>query len=779
MLLYLFSRFLPVSPPVHYGEIEDSFIQFLHTAFVERLQFGTDVVYTYGPWGFLYAGYVPATHAVALCVWIGLSLVLFWAGWRTTRHFSKNMLVAWIWLMCFVAVAGLAFATPIDTRLMSFVLLLWPLYFFVEDRPFTPVLAALVIALGLAGFVKFNVFVQTVMVLAVISVDTIVRHRRFPWLLIVFIASTVFFWVAAGQRLNGLGAYFRSAWQITSGYTEAAMITGVTPGLGVSYFVGASLVVAAAAGYTGWARRGITGLIPLIALAAILFTDFKHGYVRNDAHEAGAMLELLLASLAVLAVMWPVVASRGPRLAFASFVPPVLAFLLTAFTVSRYHERGLPAHLLGTLNPRTVFAPVKLLFGTQYLRDGYEDYLAKDRADMPLPAIEGTVDTFPGNGGALLAHGMKYHPRPVMQSFAAFTSQLAERNAAFLRGTSAPDSVVFQVAGVDDHYPTLADGRSWPELLTRYDVQQSQWFFVWLKRSANPRAWKLSPLADVQFRFGETISIPSATNGPIWAEFAIDQSLLGKVVTTFYKPPPLVISSSTVGGMALRNRLVPGMARGGFLLSPLVLDAESFATIAAGTASHELAAKEVTTIAVSAVTDTGDTACYASPMRLRLYRLEFPAQDLNACESFRDLKSLSRAIGNMKVLHADHRLQCVYSPECGSVLDVSANSAFQIPAAGQPTTLTVGFGLRAPEAVVLSGTNGISFRVSAVNLEGKPTLLWSKRLDAVNSRTYAPPLEATIDLPRQPGQWLVLETVGGDSSQDSRLWCYWSKIEFR
>src|ERR1039458_3382927 len=68
-LLSLCSRSLPCAPLSHHGEIEDSYIQFLHSAFVEHLQFGRDVVFPYGPWGFLYGGYHPAPRPASVLGW--------------------------------------------------------------------------------------------------------------------------------------------------------------------------------------------------------------------------------------------------------------------------------------------------------------------------------------------------------------------------------------------------------------------------------------------------------------------------------------------------------------------------------------------------------------------------------------------------------------------------------------------------------------------------------------------------------------------------------------
>src|SRR4029077_7344267 len=108
-LLFALSRFLPSGQPGGYGDADDSWIQMLHMAFAERLQFGRDIVFTFGPWGFLYGGAHPATHWISVVVWTVLAAVFWCAAWRVIPHFSRNLLVTWLWMM---AVIGLASISP-------------------------------------------------------------------------------------------------------------------------------------------------------------------------------------------------------------------------------------------------------------------------------------------------------------------------------------------------------------------------------------------------------------------------------------------------------------------------------------------------------------------------------------------------------------------------------------------------------------------------------------------------------------------------------------------
>ena len=55
-LLFALCRFLPSGQPGGYNVVDDAYVRMLHFAFAEPLQFGKDIVFTFGPWGFLYGG---------------------------------------------------------------------------------------------------------------------------------------------------------------------------------------------------------------------------------------------------------------------------------------------------------------------------------------------------------------------------------------------------------------------------------------------------------------------------------------------------------------------------------------------------------------------------------------------------------------------------------------------------------------------------------------------------------------------------------------------------
>ena len=635
-LVYALVQFFP-SAPAPAVTIDGSWIQALHVGFENNWQFGRDIVFTYGPWGFLCSGYYPPTFATSMVVWAVLAIVFWWAGWRVACHFSNNMIFSWLWLVSFIGVTGISGGQAFDIRSVGWVLLLLFLHFFVEDGSITARQALLAMALGLLSLVKFTSLIESSIAVCVIAADNIFRQRRFPWSAVLFTGSVLFFWIAAGQNLNLLWPFLLNSRQMTDGYAEAMQLGGsdTQDVTGCICFLLEALVLVALTGSAGWRRHGRFGIFPMIGLGAILFLTFKHGYLRDDVlHETTASLALLVASLGCLTITWPLLKQKKDWSGSANLLLFTgILFLSSLMFNGWFPEDGLLAQYVRTFSIHNILAPAKSLADTEHLREIYGQNLAVIRKQFQIPPIEGDVDIYPWNQMALFAQGLQYHPRPIIQSYSAYTPELAELNAAYLRSYRAASNILFGIDPLNGHFPSLEDGLSWPELLTRYDIKNTNGTFLLLKHVDSPREYHLTPLIETTVNFGETIRLPDVTNAPLWAEMEINKSVFGNIVSVFYKPTILRMMVSMRGGQNLYFRLVPGMARGGFLLSPVIGDKSSFISLASTDGWRNLSGLEVTTITISAATKSGATLCYQSRIKLRLYRLDYPRQNINQTNS--------------------------------------------------------------------------------------------------------------------------------------------------
>jgi hypothetical protein len=629
-LIYVLVQFFPGAPAL-VATIDGGWTQALHVAFEQRWKFGRDIVFTYGPWGFLSGGYYPPTFFISVVAWTLLAVVFWWAGWRTARHFSNNIFFSWLWLAGIAGVTSISGGQCFDIRSIAWVMMLLFLHFFVEEKPVTARQALLAVSLGLFSLVKFTSFLESLIVVGVIAADDVFRRRRFPWIAAIFSASFVFFWIAAGQRLSLLWPFLLHSWQISDGYGEAMQLgTNAFDAAGIVSFLLEALVLVVMTGCAGWQRHGRFGIFPAAGLGAILLLTFKHGFARSDSlHETTASLAMLVAALICMAVTWPFLQRKKVWSGPASLLLLTGILFLSSFTFSGWFpEDSLLGQFARTFSIHNLLIPVKTLAHPEQLREIYGQDLAAIRKQFQIPPIEGEADIYPWNQMAFFAHGLQYHPRPVIQSYTAYTPELAELNAQWLRSDRAAANILFEIDPLNGRFPSLEDGLSWPELLTRYDLADTNGTFFLLKRATVPREFHLTLLKETTVQFGETIALPGATSSPVWAEIEINKSIFGNFIAAIYKPAILRLKISLRDGEQLYFRLVPGMARGGFLLSPLIADKKSFAWLAAADGWRNLSGFEVTSMSISAATSSGSTLCYQRTIKLRLYRLDFQRQDL-------------------------------------------------------------------------------------------------------------------------------------------------------
>jgi hypothetical protein len=640
-LMFTLSSFVPWQPYiVRTSDLDDSWMLALNSLFGTGVQFGRDVVFTYGPWGFIDTrSYHPNTWTWMLVAWTFFALVFWRVCWVVCRRQGLRPAVALVWL---VATAGIA-AIGIDQQrstLFSVIALLAVYYFYTDSRPISFTLLALLAAVSLASLVKFTYMVAALLVIFPITADQL-RRRQFPIVATLFAAFFAGFYLLAGQRLSSLGSYLRVSWKIAAQYTDAmSCISGRTspatqvtvPPMDLLLFVAAALVLLTVVLIAGRRVGKRESMFPLVAIGGLVFLIFKWGYVRHDeAHTALAGLTLIVLGLLCVPSLKILLPGRLWSVKIACVM--TLCALISWQSVKAATGVSLPTYFIVSVLapiPSNVRSAIGMWHGTSRLPQDFANALESIRGAKTAPRASETLDVYPWNQAVAIAFGATYRPRPVFQSYAAFSPELARLNTDYLESRDAPKTILFSVrtgGAALRHFPAADDGLSWPILLTEYDIQTSSGEFLLLRKAPTYRRHFLLPISDITAKLGEPVQVPSTNAGPVWVQIAINPTARGKLLTLLYKSPELYMTVSTRSGKPRSYRLVAGQAEAGFLLSPAVDDNAAFTALSLHQDQRD---KEVKTITLSDRGLIGTTWAYHPNMSISFSRLQFESSHSSA-----------------------------------------------------------------------------------------------------------------------------------------------------
>lgn len=579
---------IPIFPLMPERDLDPSWAFAMNQSVAQGLGIGSDVLFTFGPYASVFTQvFHPQTDYLML---LGATLfaVALGAAFRVFRARER-----WPFALAWVGFLLGAVSMP-DTLFFAYIFVAGvSVLRFAEptgegSAPWRHAeLALVMLPFGLLPLIKGS-FLVLALPVCMLAAGLLLVNRRYlaaVVALLVPLVSLPAFWLISGQPLAGLSDYFVSMKGTVSGYSEAMALDG-NPSEIIYFLIGALLLLLA---ICFGAKTAIVGRAYLFLLTAgYLFVVFKAGFVRHDFHALTAGASLLAAALAINLI--------GPNW-------KTLLGLGAAFAVWLHID----GHYFGPTAPKFSSEMrrhfVALGDGVRVRAAGGEELDRMYRAQLRnlaqqsgLPRLEGTTDIYSFGQSSLFASGNIWNPRPVFQSYAAYTPEAAETNRQHLLGDAAPDNIFFTVQPIDYRFPSTEDGPSWPVLLERYMPVSQAGAALVLKRMDGFVSPPSRVLGEGRYRFGEWVDLPS-TERLLFAQFDIRPTILGRLAGQAFKPSQLKIEVVLENGMRRAYRLVSGMARSPFLLSPLVDNTRDFSLLYG--AVHQLSRKRIRRFMVS------------------------------------------------------------------------------------------------------------------------------------------------------------------------------------
>jgi hypothetical protein len=188
-----------------------------------------------------------------------------------------------------------------------------------------------------------------------------------------------------------------------------------------------------------------------------------------------------------------------------------------------------------------------------------------------------TVDIFPWNSYLLFENKMNFSPRPVFQSYTAYTKKLEELNFAHYNSKKAPQFVFYDYESIDNRYP-LYDEPKVNLILTKnykvvdtFSIQNRKLLLLEKKKEFKPI--KFIKSREYAMILGSSF-VPQKN---IYYEVEVYSSILGKLASFVHHSPKISLFFNSENEFEYKTS--QSLMQTGFFLESFVKDVNDFSMI--------------------------------------------------------------------------------------------------------------------------------------------------------------------------------------------------------
>ncbi len=496
--------------------VDHSYFAGMNMAADQDLRFGTEIVVTYGPLGFLKSYVVFYEWTAALAVLYGLALHLALSVslvWALRRNFGA-IVSLFVGLVAAMLMRGDLSAVGVrDDAGVVVLAVIWAVAA-LSARPPDFVRPLLVYGGGAFAAIELLAKLNTgLVVLGVLGLAVIAtsgeRRRDVAAFAGTLAASLAALWFVSGQGVGEIGPFLSRSVEVISGYSSGALLDWEDRDY--DYVLVPVIVVATAA--LAWvSTRALPSprrAVILVIFAAVAFTAAKGGLVSHDPYHMATFFGIMLG----LAIAFPLPADGWAR--GAALVAAIGITAATLITAPDEYPLVDPVENVANAADTVV---------TTAVPGALADEVAENRADLiaahdidrgSLDLLEGhTVHVDPSEASAVWAHELEWNPLPVFQPYIAWTSELDELNAEAMASPDGPERILRQNINALGRFPAYESPAAMIAMLCNFEPLRTTERWQVLGRIPD-RCGEPEALGVVEAAYGERIPVPPAPPGSL------------------------------------------------------------------------------------------------------------------------------------------------------------------------------------------------------------------------------------------------------------------------
>lgn len=576
LIILLFTcicTFVPFFPWMPEDGVDPSWVMAMNEFIAKKLRFGKDIIFTYGPYACIRTEmYHPATDTMMLFgssyIAISFAFLIFYV-FKNSGYYLKIIILAIIpSILCQISLNptkdAFYFFYPFLTSIAY-------LKFYEKSKAvyFNKKISFLIFLFfpfGIIGLIKANYLFLCVAITCILSIYLSIKKDYKSALTIIFISlfSVLFFWILAGQKLCDLPLYLFCIFDVSLGYSD------LSENVGKSSDIFLYLLCVACLCYSILSQLNKKTCLIVSLFTITAFFSFKEAFVRHDSGHVCEGAFIILSAILIKAIF------SSKRATASLWLSLLIGFYITNQCISVK-----PKNLLQQIKT-TYFRSIKGLKirikDRKKLDNMFDNAISEIRERYKIPKLNGTTDIYPNDLACIICSFNTWNPRPMCQSYTAFTPLMLNANKNHLLKNNAPDNIIFKTVPKIDHLTiplALNDGCSFPTILAKYHPILIKDDCVYLEKNRYIKKVNEHILLKCEKQLNQEINVTKSKQF-VFAKIKLRKTLLGHLSSMLFKASQLEIYLKFVDGTSAVHRIIPGMIETGFLLSPFVDNANEF-----------------------------------------------------------------------------------------------------------------------------------------------------------------------------------------------------------
>jgi hypothetical protein len=385
--------------------------------------------------------------------------------------------------------------------------------------------------------------------------------------------------------------YLTNSWEISSGYSSAMSIVGnkteLVLAISAIFLIACIMLFVAEEGYVNLS----------LSFLFALFLSFKHGFVRQDGHVViFAIVAPLVASLLILKISkW-----RYQKISYYFLIYLLFASALISLPavdkldrIVKLMPQPFVNAIIGlvrespkqeTLDRISYLSEINnTKFNIEKLQSITFKKSLNNLDEVQLPdnikdlVNRKKVDIIPWEISLVAANQLNWKPRPIFQSYSAYTKSLDNLN--FESYVKEPrDYIFYDFTSIDGRHPFFDEPKTFSHVLCNYQLSadasnfintKKQVSLILLEKRNSSRCSSIFLSDKLSINWNTVYPIEISEGTITRASIKFKYSLIGKIYKTIFRAPPVMMKIDYLDGDQKTYRIIPENSENGVIVSHL------------------------------------------------------------------------------------------------------------------------------------------------------------------------------------------------------------------